>query len=337
MASIADELRRLLADQAESAPPGTELLTVTKARSRRRTVRRRATVAGLAALAVAATSTALPALLRGSGPAAPQPVAAPQSAGPSISPSPTATAILFAPATVQPTVSFPYRPTYTPPGLPAANVLRTQTDFLMHMRQTDDSHWLKTEVHTTQPVVNGISGLEQSTTQAQQVRGKAGTLATAAGTPQTLYLFWPEKPGLWLSVQAVGVSRADVLRYAEGLREQPLSGTEAIRFALVPVGMRIHESLHTSMTFARPGATNLDGNEPAIGVLVNKVGQLPSTGGTQVQVGAHRGYLLPGDGGTRQVVVDLGGGSTLEVTAGGCSDTDLVRFAAGITVDLTNL
>jgi hypothetical protein len=62
-------------------------------------------------------------------------------------------------------------------------------------------------------------------------------------------------------------------------------------------------------------------------------GRWTSSGATRVTVGDHTGYLVSDSDG-KHLVVDLGGGSTMDVIAP-CSDEDLIRFAAGITVDLS--
>jgi hypothetical protein len=313
-----------------------ELLAVTKLRSRQRLVRRRAAVAGVAALTVGAAASAAPVLLRaGAHPRSPQPgTAVTSSPAVTAGPTPTAAALRLVPVTVQPTVSFPYSPTFVPTGLPKAAVLRTSSDLVMHMRQTDDSRWLKLEQHSVQPKLADVAGLASPTSQSVQVRGHSGTLVTGHGGAAVSYLYWQEKPGVWLSITSVGVSRADVLRYAEGLRATTLSGTEAIRFALLPADMVVHESLHWSMTFSPAGARPTD--DPPVGVAVSKQGDLPGAGATPVNVGTRKGYLVTQDGG-RSLIVDLGGGATLEVIAGGLSDADLVRFASGITVDLSQI
>jgi len=333
MGHIGDELRQLMADRADAAPTGVGLLAATKHRSRRRLVRRRVAVAGLAGLAVAASGTTLPVVLGAlDQPAGPPPAApaAPNTSAstatrPSSPPStrPPAAPIRFTPATTQPTVTFPYSPTFVPPGVPKASVFRTSSDRLIHRRQLDDSHWISVELLQSRPAASG-------TTQAVQVRGHAGTVETSGDGVTALV--WPEKPGVWLCISSVGVSRTDLVRYANGLRELQLSGTEALHFTLVPEGMVVHETLHWNMTWARAGSPD---NEPEIGVVVN-LGAVASHDGTQVPVGNRVGYLVANDDG-KQLIVDLGG-ATLEVLASnGCSDADLLAFAAGITVDLADI
>jgi hypothetical protein len=343
MGNIADELRVLFADRADDAPPGLELLAAAKARSRRHLIRRRAAVAGVVAVAVGASAATVPLLLQRQPAGRPIDVGAPpvQASSAKVNPSPSsqppssAAPIQFATATTQPTVAFPYTPGYTPPGLAKAAVLRTQTDFIMHARQTDDSKYLKLEIHNSEPTLDNIDGVSPASKQSVRVRNRTGTIASGDAS----YLYWLEKPGQWLSVQSIGVSRADVLKYAENVRAQTLSGTEPFHFTLLPVGMEVHESLHYNMTFA-PIGSGRDG-EPVIGLVVTK--NSPATpGGTAVQVGTHHGYLVDDSGhqllggNGHELIIDLGSDASMTVD-GNCTDSDLVRFAAGITVDLNQI
>ena len=132
-----------------------------------------------------------------------------------------------------------------------------------------------------------------------------------------------------MEIYAQGVSRADLLRYAEGLRQVPLHNTEAFHYALLPPGLVIHESLHYNATFS-PADAPADA-DPIGGLVIALDDQSPPTG-TRVQVGDHTGYLRG-----RELVVDLGNHTTLSITFAGLSDTDLVRFGAGVTVDLSSI
>lgn len=336
---IEEELRGTLAEWAETAPTGVELLAATKVRSRQRLVRRRVAVAGVAVLTVGASGAAVPLLMRGSvhghSPQAGSQAASRTLPTPPASAPPSAVGVVLVSVKGgQPTVTFPYTPTFIPTGLPRGAVLRTNSDLLMHMRQLDNSHWLKVEVHASQPSTSDVPGLTAPTSQPVQVRGQNGVIVTGHGSGASTFLYWQEKPGTWLSITSVGVSRTDLLQYAEGLRATPLSHTEAIHFALLPYGMVIHESLHWSMTFSPADAPA--SADPPVGVAVSKRGDLPGPGATPVTVGKHKGYLVTQDG-SRSLIVDLGGGSTMEVIAGGLSDTDLVAFGAGITVDLSQI
>jgi len=334
MHDIADELRRVLADRALEAPPGLELPSAAKDRARRRATRNRVTYAGLATLAVVIGASAVPMLLHDNRPQQ-HPGGSPATTGPPTTSPASACAVQFASATTQPTVSFPYTPTFVPTGLPPASVLRTYADFIMHARQLDDGVWLKVERHDAAPVLADVPGLSTAPPQSVRIRGHAGKLATGDG--QTIYVYWQETSDTWLSIHSVGVSREDVLRYADGLQATPLSGTEAYHFDLVPVDMDLHESLHYSMTFAPSSATPAT-TEPLIGVTVDKAGTTqPPPGSTAVQVGSNPGHLSTQDGG-RNVLVDLPGGAKMEVSVPiGCADADLVSFAAGITVDLNSI
>ena len=337
MHDIADELRQVLADRAQDAPPGLELSAGAKQRARRRATRHRVAYTGLAAFAVVVGASAIPVLLHDNRTQV-HPGGSPATTGPPVTPTASpapACAVRFASATGQPTVSFPYRPTFVPAGLAPASVLRTYADFIMHARQLDDGVWLKVERHDSAPVLADVPGLSTAPPQSVRIRGHAGKLATGDG--ETIYVYWQETPDTWLSINSVGVSRADVLRYADGLRAETLSGTEAYHFVLVPVDMDLHESLHYSMTFAPTSATP-ETAEPLIGVTVDKAGTTqPPPGSTPVQVGALTGHISTQDGG-RNVLVDLPGGAKLEVIVpAGCADADLIAFAAGITVDLNSI
>jgi hypothetical protein len=332
---LENEVRTLLAEQAESAPIGIQLLAAVKQRSRHKAISRRAGVVGLAAIAVVGSALAAPAVLR----APPQPgtqVGGPPSGGP---PSPTQSSaapssLRLDPVTTQPTVTFPYSPTFVPTGFPPATVTRTSADFLMHARQQDNENLIRVGLAASQPSFAGLPGLDGAAVESVTVRGHSGSLAAGSGSSPGRFLFWQEKPGEWLDVYTQGVSRADLLRYAEGLRPTPLQNTEAFQFALLPPGLVVHESLHYSMTFS-PADAKADA-DPIGGVAVIVGDSSPLTG-TPVQVGDHTGYLRNADGGGRELVVDLGNHNTLSVVFAGLIDADLVRFGAGITVDLTNI
>jgi hypothetical protein len=241
--------------------------------------------------------------------------------------------VQFAPATSQPTVSFPYRPTFVPPGVPPASVFRTYSDFIAHARQLDAGVPLAVHRYDAAPILAEVDGMETATPQPVQVHGHAGQIAIAG---DIIFVYWKETADTWLGVHSEGVSRTDVLRYADGLQATPLTGTEAYHFDLVPVDMDLHESLHWSMTFAPSGAGS--SAEPLIGVTVDKAGTTePPPGSTPVQVGPYQGHLSTQDGG-RDVLVDLPGGAKMDVIVPeGCADADLIAFAAGITVDLNSI
>ena len=332
--NLENEVRTLLADQAESAPAGVELLTAVKQRSRRKAIARRAGVVGLVAIAVAGSAVAGPTVLRGTAQHGTQAGGAPSEGPPSPSQSPAAPSSLrLEPVTTQPTVTFPFSPSFVPAGFPPATVIRTSADFLMHERQQDDK-LIRVRLDVSQPSFAELPDLDGATVAPVTVRGHAGSLATGTGSDPGRFLFWQEKPGQWLDIYAQGVSRSDLLHYAEGLHQVPLTNTEAFRYALLPPGLVIHESLHYNTTFS-PADAPADA-DPIAGVVVDLNDQSPLTG-TRVQVGDHTGYLRTADGGGRELVVDLGNNTTLSITFAGLSDEDLVRFAAGVTVDLTNI
>ncbi len=333
MWNLENEVRSLLTDTAESAPSGVQLLTAVKQRSRHKVIVRRASVTGLVAITVGVTAAAVPVALRGSAAHLGQ-VGGTSSGPPAPSPSPTASGTLqLEPVTSQPTVTFPYHPTFVPAGLPPATVIRTASDFLMHSRQLDDSKLIRVGVGTAKPSLADAPNLAGAKLQPVTVRGHAGSIAAGSGRNPARFLFWQEKPGQWLNIYSVGVGRSDLLRYAEGLREGTLKNTEAFRYALLPPGMVIHESLHYNATFSPEGAA--PDADPIGGLVVTLNNTDPPTG-TRVQVGNHTGYLNTADGG-RELLVDLGNHVIFSVGFAGLSDADLIRFAAGITVDLSNI
>jgi hypothetical protein len=232
--------------------------------------------------------------------------------------------------TTQPTVTFPYTPTFVPAHFPAATVIRTESDFLLHARQADDSKLIRVGVGATQPTLASAPGLDKAKLNPVTVRGHAGKLASRGGRQ---FLFWQEKPGEWLGIFSVGVTRGGLLQYAEGLQHRTLKNTEALRYSLLPPGLVIHESLHYNATFSPAGAP--PDADPIGGAMVMLNDSAPHTG-TRVKVGTHTGHLSTTDG-SRQLVVDLGNHTTLTVGFGGLDDADLIRFAAGITVDLSSI
>ena len=333
--NLENDVRALLIDQAESAPTGATLLTAVKQRSRRKTIARRAGVSGLVAIAVVGSATAGPMVLGGPGQPGNQVGGPPTTGRPSPSQSSaTPSSLRLEPVTTQPTVTFPFSPTFVPAGFPPATVIRTSADFLTHARQQDDGKRIRVGIDASTPSFDGLPGLDGANLEPVTVRGNAASLAIGRGSDPGRFLFWQESPGQWVEIYAQGVSRVDLLRYAEGLRQVPLRNTEAFRYALLPPGLVIHESLHYNATFS-PADAPADA-DPIAGLVVALNDQSPPTG-TRVQVGDHTGYLRTSDGGGRELVVDLGNHTTLSITFAGLSDTDLVRFGAGVTVDLSNI
>ncbi len=333
MWNLETEVRTLLASQAESAPSGVELLTEVKHRSRHKRIVRRAGIAGLVAIAVLASVGAVPAFLRGSAHSSIQVGALPSASSPPPSSSSTApTTLQLEPVISQPTVTFPYHPTFVPAGFPPATVIRTRSDFLLHARQLDNSKLIRVGVGATKPSLADAPNLAGAKLQPVTVRGHAGSIAAGGGSNPARFLFWQEKPGVWVNIYSTGVGRSDLLRYAEGLRQGTLQNTEAFRYTLLPPGLVIHESLHYNTTFSPTGAP--PDAEPIGGLVVTLNSPTPT--GTPVQVGNHTGYFDTADGG-RELLVDLGHHVVLSVGFAGLSDADLIRFAAGVTVDLSNI
>src|SRR6185369_8704154 len=158
---LENDVRALLIDQAESAPTGTTLLTMVKQRSRRKAIARRAGVSGLVAIAVVGSAVAVPVTLGGSGRPGLQVGGPPTGSRPAPSPSSAAPASLqLEPVTTQPTVTFPFSPTFVPAGFPAATVIRTSADFLMHARQQDDGHRIRVGLDVSKPSFDGLPGLD---------------------------------------------------------------------------------------------------------------------------------------------------------------------------------
>jgi hypothetical protein len=333
--NLENEVRTLLADQAESAPTGAQLLTAVKRRSRRKAIARRAGVVGLVAIAVVGSAVAGPMVLRGQSHHGTQVGSGPSGGPPSPSQSSSAPSSLqLEPVTTQPTVTFPYSPTFVPAGFPPATVIRSSALFLMHARQQDNNMLIRVGMDDREPSFTGLSDLDGATVAPVTVRGHAGSLATGNGSGPGRFLFWEEKPGQWVEIYARGVSRSDLLSYAEGLRPVPLTNTEAFHYALLPPGLVIHESLHYNATFS---PANAPPDADPIGGLVVALDDPSPLTGTPVRVGDHTGYLRTPDGGGRELVVDLGNHATLTIFFAGLSDQDLIRFGAGVTVDLSNI
>jgi hypothetical protein len=345
MPDIDEELRSLLADRANRAPTAVALLAGTKARSRQRLVRRRAALSGLTAVAVGASVTATPVLVSAvqgprvgpdiGAPSATWTPSAPQTPTSGSPPAGGAQCSLEA-VTRQPTVTFPFRPTVTPPGAPEAAVFSTNRVYLSHRRMIDDAIWISVDQRDRAPVPSDGAPNWAPSVASVQVRNRTATLASGESeSGALLYLFWQEKPGLWLTVTAVGVDRTNLLRYADGLREEPLSDTEAYRFALLPAGLTIVESLHWSMVLGWlvDGQRNTD--RPEFGVTVTSEYQ-PGPQAQPVRVGDLDGYLMT-EGGARSVYVKRGEWWLQVIAPSLCTDADTVRMAAGITVDVDGI
>jgi hypothetical protein len=335
MDDLAEDLRQVFAEEAEHAPPGLSLLATTHARYRRRS-RRQVVGRGGVIVAAAVAATALGASLlaspAGTMTAAGQATPTQSTATPTSTP--TQGGLRFVPATSQPTVSFPFSPTFVPAGLPKAAVFRVDIgDYLGHHGQANDRHWIHVQQHAGPPDLTKVPLLPPGAKpQNVTVRGRAGKLVTSSsnGTP-LFYLYWSEQGSTWLSVEALGVSRTDVIHYADGLQAKELAHTEAFHFGLLPTGMHIRESLHWSEVLAGASAS-----DPEIGVAVNLSGQLPNTG-EAVRVGSHNGRLTSG-GENLELQVQIGPSVILVVILPpDTSKTDAIAFAAAITVNLSVL
>lgn len=315
-----DELRAALADRVAGAPTGDSLLAGAKARSRRRTARRRVAVAGAAVLVVGAGAVSAPALVEHWS----------DQAGPTIGagPSVSATARLsvsFAPGGPD-LPTFPYTPRWEPPTLGERQsfIGADGGSSLQYHNPAAPQRSL------TVRVSGGAAAGDWADRTALTVRGRAATLFrhNDTGTGSTVTLTWEEEPGVFIELVAADITQADLLRYAEELARQPLAVQLPFSFALNPIGLALTYSSPGEMGFTAPGMTD----PPALGVAVREYA--PTPGASPTRVGGRAAELSTAEG-YRNLAVDLGDGRMLVVTAIeklGVSDDALVRFAAGVTV-----
>lgn len=348
------ELMREIADTAHGGHGAGE--RALRAGRRRVRVRRAVSVTAGVALAASLVVVAVP-LSRAAWPTLSDTTPSGQAAAPAASgtatpppgaPDPTATgttapAPSLGPVTIrmaagQPTVpAFPYTADWLPAGLGLAMVgFRGAVATLEHY-SNDRTRiaQLYVEVGPGRPAE--FSG------EPVTVRGAAGRWQPLPGTTCCATLTWQERPDRWVVVRASGVPRADVVRFADSLRERTNPPTQGLAFTVVPEGCPMDAAGRGHAAFRLPGApswpdapgypTTSRDEDSAIEVRLGDKIPGAEQVGRAVSVGNRPGRLLRGW--DTRLTVDLGGGHLLEILVphrATVSDADLIRFASGISV-----
>ncbi|GAB3869941.1 hypothetical protein ACFPIJ_15000 [Dactylosporangium cerinum] len=307
MSDVEDRVRDLLQRHATDAPPGATLLTTVRAESRRRARRTRVLVAAVVTV-LAGTLVTWPLRLA----AAPVTVAAPSALT-----SPDAPA----------TVTFPL----TPPsgsaavevrlaaGLPTLSWLLPGTDATATLTMSPTRPALSTATRTDPVAVRGRNGL-------------------AAVVPdEGVSLVWQESAEQWFELRALPPVPVDHLAgAAKSLLPVPVTAPAPFTFTLVPAGYTIDNVNPAAVTFCPADVAFDQSFVGKITVMLGVTGE--RSPGRQVDVAGRPGTVTSSADGWTSLEVDLGDGRLLVVQSAvrvPLPEPDLIRFAAGITVNPT--
>ncbi|GAA1522475.1 hypothetical protein GCM10009827_043310 [Dactylosporangium maewongense] len=302
VSDVEQRVRDLMHRHAAEAPAGAALLTVVRAESRRRARRTRVVVGAVVAV-LATVGVTVPLRLA----AAPVAVAAPS--------------VLASPSGPL-TVTFPLSPppSGTDPEVRLAAGLPTLSQPL-----PDDAATATLTVSPTRPLATG--------TEPIMVRGVVGYTAESDDTGTSL--IWQEAPGQWFELRASPAVPVDRLAgFAKGLLPQPVSVPAPFTFALVPDGYTVDNISPAAVTFCPPDVTADETFVGKLTVMLGVTGELST--GRAVDVAGRPGILTDPVDGFFSLQVDLGDGRLLVIqsaTPVPLPEPDLIRFAAGITVN----
>jgi hypothetical protein len=343
------EVRESLIAHAEDAPDGSGTLDAVRARSRRRQLRHRATVASVAAVVAVAVAIGTPYLLIGTRHASHGPLSI---GGPNGSTAPAFTSSTITatspPATPShptrvplgaPTftpVTFPMNPTFTPAGLPAP----TEGKTVGEVRLVYSSPTGKKGIIAAVDVSNSGVPFTPSTHKATTVNGHPVTIytGTSDGVSQ-VDIVW-RLHGKWVSVLGSDLSSAKVQQYANGLADRPRApGRLPFTLALAPHGYAVaFQEIHPELSppefyvnLSAPGQLNNQSTDDAVGV-VSRADIASAATGESITVGGYPGKINHDPDGQVTVYVLRPGFNYAvhEPENGPLSDTDLIRFAAGV-------
>ena len=342
-----DELDRDVRDSllanAEDAPDGSGMLDAVRVRSRRLQLRHRAGVAGIVVVVAVAAAIGTPYLLTGirhTG-RTPVTVAAPNgTTAPAVSTSPTtapsnSTRVSLAAPTFT-AVAFPMKPTFTPAGLPAPTEGKTVGEVRLVYTAATGNKGLMAAVDVNKPGVDFAPATHKTTT----VSGHAATIytGTSDGISQ-VKIVW-RLHGAWVSVSGSNLSSAQVQHYANGLVDSPHTpGPLPFTLALAPRGYQVaFQEIHSEFSptqfvllLSAPSQLNNQTTDDAVGV-VSTPDVATQAIGESITVGGYPAKINNDSNGQTTVYVLRPGFNYAvhEPTNGPLSDTDLIRFAAGV-------
>ncbi|MFF5226123.1 hypothetical protein [Dactylosporangium sp. NPDC000521] len=302
VSDVEQRVRDLMHRHAAAAPAGAALLTVVRAESRRRARRARAVVAAVVAV-LATAGVTVPLRLA----ATPVTVAAPSA--------------LTSPSGPL-TVTFPLSP---PPSGDASDVrLAAGLPTLSHPLPGYAATATLT-VSPTRPLMTATAPI--------MVRDVLGYTVESADTGTSLV--WQEAPAQWFELHAFPAVPVDRLAgFAKGLLAQPVSLPAPFTFALVPDGYAVDNISPAAVTFCPPDVTADESFAGKLTVMLGVTGELST--GRAVDVAGRPGILTDPVDGFFSLQVDLGDGRLLVIqsaTPVPLPEADLIRFAAGITVN----
>lgn len=314
------QLRRALSRNAQAAPGGAAMLAaVWRESARRRTRRRAALGATLAAVALVTGVLAAP-------------LAVAHRHGPNRVPALTAaipTTVSFAPGAEVPS-AFPYTPHVPLLGqaTPLFTIAAAQPT-LRYQSTRVSADWA-TVVASAEP---WRALPATSTTRPVKVRGRQGLTAadnSVSDSPEIL-LRWSESLW-WLEIRApVSTPLPELIAYANGMSNQPLAQPAPFTFEETPVGFTV-DNLSTDMvSFCPPGVVPSADFAKKLTVLVDSAPSAPPSG-RMVRVGPRTGWLAISGGITMLRFGDSAGLQlTIQVGEGiRVAEQDLLTFAAGI-------
>ncbi|MGE5827036.1 MAG: hypothetical protein ACM30G_01555 [Micromonosporaceae bacterium] len=336
--NLDDEVRGTLVVHANDAPDGVGLLDAVMRRSRRRELRHRTGLGGIAVVTAVAVVIATPYVFARTRPGTI--VGNPSATDPSPSASALPTSVPSWPSTVQlvpavlPPVMFPLTPQWVPPGIGEATVGRNDYDLrLVYL-------WGSSSLITTVGPELVPPDWRPTTTESTTIGSRPATLTTGTtidGEP-SVRITWQLSDRRWVDLQSAGpLSKADVQRFADNLRPQPLTRPLPFTLALVPAGYQvIFQELHPELTpyefyFAMAPAASLD--DPATWINVRRTAEdAKPAGGQPVQVGPDPGEITT-SGPRISLTVHRPGFDFVvgEADHGPLSIDDLIRFAIGVS------
>jgi hypothetical protein len=338
------EVRDSLLANAEQAPDGSGTLDGVRTRSRRRQLRHRAGVAGLAAVVAVAVAIGTPYLLTGTrhsgrpsataaGPNGSTATVTTTATSPPATPSHPTRVALAAP-TFTP-VAFPMKPTFSPAGLPAPTEGKTVGEVRLVYTAATGNKGLMAMVDVNKPGIDFSPATHKPTT----VSGHAATIYTgSAGGVSQVLIVW-RLHAKWVSVLGSNLSSAQVQHYANGLVDSPhTSGRLPFTLAVAPRGYQVaYQEIHPELSptqfvllLSAPGQLNNQTSDDAVGVISAGIGT--DATGESITVGSYPGKINHDADGQVTVYVLRPGFkyAVHEPVNGPLSDADLIRFAAGV-------
>lgn len=344
------EVRNSLLANAEDAPDGSGTLDAVRARSRRLQLRHRTGMISVAAVVAVAAAIGTPYLLTGNrhagqGPAsvggpgsitatAPQTITATR---PPATPSHPTRVPLAAPTFTL--VAFSMKPTFTPAGLPAPTEGKTVGEVRLVYTAATGNKGLIAAVDVNKPAVDFAPATHKPTT----VSGHPATIYTGSTSGVSQVLIVWQLHAKWVSVLGSDLSSAQVQHYANSLVDSPHTpGPLPFTLALAPRGYQVaYQEIHPELSPAQfvlllsaPGQLNNQTTDDAVGVVSAAIGTEAT--GESITVGGYPAKINHDSNGQTTVYVLRPGFNYAvhEPTNGPLSDTDLIRFAAGVVPTL---